>query len=127
MAGRRRRAWLCIRSRTGRRSIAGRARQLFRCRLAHPELTFNKADNFNPPPAFYTDYFGQALGKPQGKEKDYGLEIATPDKKFFLRATWFNTTNENAIVTLTSTGRANYIDQTELKNWATKVVQYRIT
>jgi hypothetical protein len=86
-------------------------------------FTFNKADNFNPPPAFYTDYFGQALGKPQGKEKDYGLEIATPDKKFFLRATWFNTTNENAIVTLTSTGRANYIDQTELKNWATKVVQ----
>ena len=86
-------------------------------------FTFNKADNFNPPPAFYTDYFGSPLGKPQGKEKDYGIEIATPDNKFFLRATWFNTTNENAIVTLTSTGRANYIDQTELKNWATKVVQ----
>ena len=86
-------------------------------------FTFNKADNFNPPPAAYTDFFGAPLGKPQGKEKDYGLEIATPDNKFFLRATWFNTTNENAIVTLTSTGRANYIDQTELKAWATKVVQ----
>jgi hypothetical protein len=86
-------------------------------------FTFNKADNFNPPPAFYTDYFGNALGKPQGKEKDYGIEIATPDNKFFLRATWFNTTNENAIVSLTSTGRANYIDANELKNWATKVVE----
>jgi outer membrane receptor protein involved in Fe transport len=88
-------------------------------------FTVNKSDNFNPPPAHYTDYFGNDLGKPQGKEKDWGLEIATPDNKFFLRATWFNTTSENAIVTLTSTARANYIDQTELKNWATKVVEVR--
>jgi TonB-dependent Receptor Plug Domain len=88
-------------------------------------FTFNKSDNFNPPAAYYTDYFGNALGKPQGKEKDYGLEIATPDNKFFLRATWFNTTNENAIVNLTSNARANYIDQTELKNWATEVVEVR--
>lgn len=88
-------------------------------------LTFNSSDNFNPPPAHYTDYFGKDLGKPQGKEKDYGLQIATPDGKFFLRATWFNTTNDNAIVTLTSTARANYIDQTELKNWATEVVEIR--
>ena len=88
-------------------------------------FTFNKSDNFNPPAAYYTDYFGNPLGKPQGKEKDYGLEIATPDNKFFLRATWFHTTNENQIVTLTSTGRANYIDQTELKNWATAVVEMR--
>jgi hypothetical protein len=86
-------------------------------------FTFNKSDNFNPPPAYYTDYFGNGLGKPEGKEKDYGFEIATPDNKFFLRATWFNTTNSNAIVTLTSTGRANYVDQTELKNWATEVVE----
>jgi outer membrane receptor protein involved in Fe transport len=88
-------------------------------------FTFNKSDNFNPPTAYYTDYFGNPLGKPQGKEKDYGLEIATPDNKFFLRATWFNTTNENALVTLTSTVRANYIDQTELHNWATEVVEIR--
>jgi outer membrane receptor protein involved in Fe transport len=93
--------------------------------LRSVNFTFNKADNFNPPPANYTDYFGAPLGKPQGKEKDYGVEIATPDNKFFLRATWFNTTNENALVTLTSTARANYMDQTELKNWATKVVYVR--
>ena len=88
-------------------------------------FTFNKSDNFNPPSAYYTDYFGNSLGKPQGKEKDYGLEIATPDNKLFLRATWFQTTNDNALVTLTSTARANYIDQTELKNWATTVVEIR--
>ena len=65
------------------------------------------------------------LGKTQGKEKDYGLEIATPDNKFFLRATWFNTTNDNAYVTLTSTGRANYIDNAILQHWATEVVEIR--
>jgi len=88
-------------------------------------FTANRSGNFNPPSATLTDYFGNPLGKSQGKEKDYGIEIATPDNKLFLRATWFNTTNENAIVTLTSTARANYIDQTELKNWATKVVEIR--
>ena len=88
-------------------------------------VTVNRSGNFNPPPAHYTDFFGNDLGKPQGKEKDWGLEIATPDNKLFLRATWFHTTNENALVTLTSTARAQYIDQTELKAWATKVVQVR--
>ena len=88
-------------------------------------FTFNKSDNFNPPAAYYTDYFGNLLGKPAGKEKDFGAEIATPDNKFFLRATWFHTTNENQIVTQTSLGRANYIDQTELHNWATAVVEIR--
>ncbi len=88
-------------------------------------FTFNKSNNFSPPAAFYTDYFGNPLGKPQGKEKDYGLEIATPDNKLFLRATWFNTTNQNAFVTLTSTGRANYIDNAILQHWATEVVEIR--
>jgi hypothetical protein len=88
-------------------------------------FTFNKSDNFVPPAANYTDYFGNPLGKTQGKEKDYGLEIATPDNKFFLRATWFNTTNDNAYVTLTSTGRANYIDNAILQHWATEVVEIR--
>jgi hypothetical protein len=88
-------------------------------------FTFNKSDNFNPPPAYYTDYFGNPLGKPQGKEKDFGFEIATPNNKLFLRATWFNTTSENAFVTLTSTARANYIDNAILQHWATEVVEVR--
>jgi hypothetical protein len=88
-------------------------------------FTFNKSNNFNPPPAYYTDLFGNSLGKPTGTEKDYGLEIATPDNKFFLRATWFTTTNQNALTTFTSTGRATYIDHNELQAWATDVVEIR--
>lgn len=88
-------------------------------------FTFNKSDNFNPPAAYYTDYFGNPLGKPSGTEKDYGVEIATPDNKLFLRATWFTTDNLNQVVNFTSVARANYIDQTELKNWATAVVEIR--
>lgn len=88
-------------------------------------LTYNQSGNFNPPPAYYTDFFGNPLGKPQGHEKDYGLEIATPDNKLFLRATWFKTTNENQLVSDTSNARALYIDANELKAWATAVVQIR--
>jgi len=88
-------------------------------------FTFNKAGNFNPPAAFYTDYFGNALGKPSGTEKDYGLEIATPDNKLFLRVTKWTNDSLNAITTFTSTTRANYIDATLLKDWATAVVEVR--
>lgn len=88
-------------------------------------FTFNKADNFNPPTSHQTDYFGVTLPKPQGTEKDYGMEIATPNNKFFLRYTYFTTSNENAVTTFTSTARANYIDQTLLKDWATEVVEVR--
>jgi hypothetical protein len=88
-------------------------------------FTYNKSDNFNPPAANYTDYFGNALGKPEGQEKDYGVEISTPDNKFFLRATWFKTSDLNQVVNFTSVARANYIDATQLKDWATAVVEVR--
>ena len=88
-------------------------------------MTFNKADNFNPPTASYTDLLGQPLGKPQGTEKDYGLEIATPDKKLYMRMTWFKSNNQNNItgVSQTLTDRELYIDQNEMKNWATDIVE----
>ena len=60
-------------------------------------FTFNKADNFNPPTGTYTDLLGKPLGKPAGTEKDYGLEVATPDKKLYLRMTWFKSSNQNNI------------------------------
>jgi TonB-dependent Receptor Plug Domain len=88
-------------------------------------FTFNKSDNFNPPAANYTDYFGNPLGKPEGTEKDYGVEIATPDNKLFLRATWFSTDDLNQVENFTSVARANYIDQTQLHDWATNVVEIR--
>ena len=87
-------------------------------------FTYNKADNFNAPPAYFTDYFGTPLGKPAGKEKDYGFELATPDNKFFLRFTDFKTTSANVITSFTSTGRAIYAD-TEMMHWAQAVVAIR--
>jgi hypothetical protein len=88
-------------------------------------FTFNKADNFNPPVASYTDLFGNPLGKPAGTEKDYGLEVATPDKKFYLRMTWFKSSNQNNVtgVSQTLTDRTLYVDQNEFKNWATTIVE----
>jgi hypothetical protein len=88
-------------------------------------FTFNKADNFNPPTATYTDLFGNPLGKPAGTEKDYGMEVATPDKKLYFRMTWFKSDNENNIngVSQTITNRELYIDQNEMKNWARSIVE----
>ncbi len=88
-------------------------------------FTFNKADNFNPPTSTYTDLLGNPLGKPAGTEKDYGLEIATPDKKLYLRMTWFKSSNENNTtgVSQTFTNRELYIDQNEMKNWARSIVE----
>ncbi len=90
-------------------------------------FTFNKSDNFNPPPAAYTDWFGNPLAKPEGQEKDYGLEIATPDNKFFLRFTKFMTTNANQITAggaLLSNARSLYMD-TEIQAWAQAIVAVR--
>jgi hypothetical protein len=97
---------------------------LFAAVLRSLSFTFNKSDNFNAPPAFYTDFFGNPLGKPEGQEKDYGLEIASPDNKFFLRATKFTTASENVLTAFTSTTRAVYLD-TLMQDWATAVVEIR--
>ena len=88
-------------------------------------MTFNKADNFNPPVGTYTDLFGNPLAKPTGSEKDYGLEVATPDKKLYLRMTWFKSASQNNVtgVSQTLTDRELYVDQNEFKNWATTVVE----
>ena len=89
-------------------------------------FTFNKSDNFNPPAAAYTDLFGNPLPKPTGNEKDYGLEIATPDKKLFLRMTWFRSNNQNNTVGVseTVTGRVPNIDEA-LISWAQEIVELR--
>ncbi len=88
-------------------------------------MTFNKSDNFNPPTASYTDLLGNPLGKPAGTEKDYGLEIATPDKKLYFRMTWYKSSNQNNItgVSQTLTDRELYVDQNQMKNWATAIVE----
>jgi outer membrane receptor protein involved in Fe transport len=87
-------------------------------------LTFNKADNFNPPTGTFTDLLGNPLGKPTGTEKDYGLEVATPDKKLYVRMTWFKSSNQNNIsgVSQTLTARELYIDQNDMVQWSEDVV-----
>jgi len=88
-------------------------------------FTFNKSDNFNPPAGTFTDLLGNPLGKPAGTEKDYGLEIATPDKKLYLRMTWYKSSNQNNTtgVSQTLTDRELYVDQNEMKNWAQTIVE----
>ena len=88
-------------------------------------FTFNKSDNFNPPAGTFTDLLGHPLGKPAGTEKDYGLEIATPDKKLYLRMTWYKSSNQNNTtgVSQTLTDRELYLDQNEMKNWAQTIVE----
>jgi hypothetical protein len=90
-------------------------------------FTFNKSDNFNPPAQAYTDLLGNPLPKPTGTEKDFGLEAATPDKKLFVRMTWFRSANENNETSVSNaiTGRVLYVDANEFKNWATSVVEMR--
>ena len=88
-------------------------------------FTFNKANNFNPPSGFQTDYFGNANGKPQGNEKDYGIEVSTPDNKLFAKLTWFKGTNENSPFSPVEGARVEYTDITQLHDWAVDVVQYR--
>jgi outer membrane receptor protein involved in Fe transport len=88
-------------------------------------FTFNKANNFNPPSGFQTDYFGAPLGKPTGNEKDYGIEISTPDNRLYAKLTWFKGTNENAPFTPVEAARVLYTDVTQLHDWAVEVTQIR--
>ena len=90
-------------------------------------FTFNKSDNFNPPTGAYTDAFGVPLPKPSGVEKDYGLEVATPDKKLFLRMNWFRAANQfNTVgVSGTVTSRTLYTDYNEMKTWSRMIVEMR--
>jgi hypothetical protein len=90
-------------------------------------FTFNKSDNFNPPSGSFTDAFGVPLPKPAGTEKDYGLEIATPDKKLYLRMNWYRAANQNNTTSVSSTitTRTLYVDINEMQNWARQVVEIR--
>ena len=48
-----------------------------------------------------------------------------PDKKLYLRMTWFRSSNQNNItgVSQTLTARELYVDQNEMKNWAQTIVE----
>jgi hypothetical protein len=89
-------------------------------------FSFNRSDNFNPPAAAYTDLFGNPLPKPTGTETDYGLQVATPDNRLFLRVNWFRSKNQfnTSGVSETITGRIPGIEQ-GLIAYATTLVELR--
>jgi hypothetical protein len=87
----------------------------------------NRSDNFNAPASIQYDYFGNRLGKPQGKGKDYGIDLTLFDNKLVARINWFESDNQNAPSTQASTaaGRITRIDTTSMRGWAEWVVRYR--
>ena len=87
----------------------------------------NRSDNFNPPSSVQYDYFGNRLGKPQGKGKDYGIDLTLFDNKLVARLNWFQSDNQNAVATQASTaaGRVTLSDTTNMRGWAEWVVRYR--
>jgi hypothetical protein len=83
-------------------------------------VSYNQSDNFNPPSGALGDFYGNALGKPVGKGKDYGFQFALFDNKLFARVTWFEASNENENIAAPQAYtrlRVN-VDQTLFRNWA---------
>jgi hypothetical protein len=87
----------------------------------------NRSDNFNPPSSIQYDYFGNRLGKPQGKGKDYGIDLTLFDNKLVARINWFQSDNQNAtaVAAGTAAGRVTLSDTTNMRGWAEWVVRYR--
>ena len=83
-------------------------------------FSYNKSDNFNPPPAAQVDGFGNALPKPTGVGEDWGVQFSLMDNKLFARINWFKATNENERTNPgTSISRlTNNVDTTLFRNWA---------
>ena len=87
-------------------------------------VSYNKSDNFNPPPTAQVDAFGKPLPKPTGAGKDYGFQFALFNNKLFARVTWFEGSNLNERTAAgTSISRlTDNVDQTLFRNWARTIV-----
>lgn len=83
-------------------------------------FSYNKSDNFNPPPAAQVDAFGNQLPKPTGEGEDYGVQFSLFQNKLFARINWFKATNENERTNPgTSISRLTLnVDTTLFRNWA---------
>jgi len=60
---------------------------------------YNESDNFQPD-AGRVDPFGNPIASPEGKTKDYGFAISSPDNRFVFKVNWYETSVQN--VTLSS-------------------------
>ncbi len=58
-------------------------------------LYYNRSSNVEPA-AGRVDVYGDPIGSPDGKTKDYGFAINTLDDKVSLKVTWYETTVKNA-------------------------------
>ncbi|MCF3651646.1 TonB-dependent receptor plug domain-containing protein [Synoicihabitans lomoniglobus] len=83
-------------------------------------FSYNKSDNFNPPPKVQVDAFGSPLPKPTGVGEDWGVQFSLFDNKLFARVNWFKASNQDERTNPgTSISRLNgNIDTSLFRAWA---------
>jgi hypothetical protein len=83
-------------------------------------FSYNKSDNFNPPPSAQVDAFGTPLPKPTGEGEDFGVQFSLFNNKLFARINWFEATNQDERANPgTSISRlTGNVDTTLFRNWA---------
>ncbi len=88
-------------------------------------FSYNKSDNFNPPPAAQVDAFGNPLPKPTGEGEDWGVQFSLFDDKLFARINWFKATNQDERTNPgTSISRlTGNVDTTLFRNWARTIAK----
>ena len=87
-------------------------------------FSYNKSENFNPPPAAQVDYFGNPLPKPTGTTEDWGIQFSLFDNKLFARCIWFTATNEferSSGGSVASRVTKN-VDEGQFRKWAERIV-----
>jgi outer membrane receptor protein involved in Fe transport len=116
--------WFYLRGRT---KTAGVVVRPLMWRTGSLGLHLNRSDNFNPPTGTPKDFFGNTLGKPQGKGKDYGIDLTLFDNRLVARINWFQSDNMNANASAAGTAiaRTQRIDTSSMRPWAEWVVRIR--
>ncbi len=87
----------------------------------------NKSDNFTAPGSIEYDFFGNQLGKPQGKGKDWGVGLSMFHNKLYLNLDWYEADDQNAPSSAAGTpiGRIERVDTSSFRSWADFVVRIR--
>ena len=79
------------------------------------------------PPAVQTDLFGNALGKPSGTGKDWGVGLSMFNNKLVVRVNFFESDDLNSYSSAASTAitRIQNFYKNEFRGWAEDVVRIR--
>jgi outer membrane receptor protein involved in Fe transport len=87
-------------------------------------ISYNKSDNFNPPPSAQVDLFGNALPKPQGEGEDIGFQFSVLKNKVFGRVTWFEATNTSERAPAGNALRVrDLLDVNQFRDWARTIAR----